>query len=354
MMNRLALASLLAAALATGCGSKKNAASDRDGSADPKVTDHAATDPAAPVKKPLTADFFGKAVAPPGALAKIAMGQPVADARKAAPELFPKPKDDFQLSDAAGLDGVSFGVGLDKDKKAIARMYVTIPAAAKAVELIGAAWGKGKDATDSIGKPRTYWFDAATGWRAYLEKGFGDDSNLELSKYLPAAALLGDGPDALGFAPQGILGATLADLRTRFAGTLVETDAAAAAAEQKKVGDLVGKDLDKQLGAAKPSVRVDLPPTEWGSYWTRIQIDWADDGKVEDVWFDLPYEAYPADKDALRALFDKKWGAPKEAEKYGEKLWIYRADAPSVVVKDDGISHAWNVRISMKKLGKDD
>jgi hypothetical protein len=345
MTKRILIASALTAALLGACGKKNAADKPADGSA---ATGSAApgSAEAPPAKKPITADFLGKKVAPPGALAKVAWGQPEAEARKAAPELFPKAKGDFQLADAAGLEGVSYGVGLDKTKHAVSRLQLQLPPTAKPAELVAAAWGKGKDAKDSIGKPRTFWFDPATGWRAYLEQGFGDDSNLEFYKYLPATALLGDAPDALGFAPQGILGATIADLRTRFPDTLVETNAAQAAAKQKEVGNFVGKDLDKELGAAKPDVRLDLPPTEWEEFTTRIQTDWTDDGKIEDVWFDLPYEAYAPAKDELRALFEKKWGAPKEGTDLGDKIWIYRAENPSVIVKDDDISHAWNVRIS--------
>jgi hypothetical protein len=332
----LALA-LAVATAAAGCGKKSS--SDQAGAAGDQGS-------AAPATRPLDAAFFGSKVAPLGPLAKLSWGMPADAAHKAAPALFPKPGGDkYQLSDDPTYADVSYGVSIDKDSKRVSRMTVDLPASARA--LIAKAWGPGKDGKDSIGKPRTFWFDPATGWRAYLEEGFGDKLGLEFHTYLPAAKLLGDGPDGLGFAPKGILGATLDDLRARFPDTIVETDAAAAAAERKKVEKLAGQKLD-QLGAAKPSVRLDLAPTEWGEYWTRIQIDWADDGTVGDAWFDLPYEAYAPARDDIKKVLDAKWGAPKQEEKYGEPILVYRAKDPRVVVKDDTITHAWNVRISTK------
>ena len=331
----IVLASVLAA-----CGSKKEGA--------PAPASGSSAEPAP--KQKLTADFFGKKIAPPGLLAKVAWGSPVADARKAAPSFWSKdtqPDADYVGADDPAIADVHYGLGFDKDSKKVSRMNLSAPVAAGA--LVTAAWGPGKEAVDSIGKPRTYWFDAATGWRAYLEQGFGDDISLELHPYLPAAKLLGDGPDTLGFAPQGILGATVADLRTRFADTIVERTAAQESADQKKAGDFVGKDLDKELGPATADVRLDLPPTEWEDFWTRIQISWTDDGKVEDVWFDLPYEAYKPAKDEIFALITKKWGAGKPIKFLGEDALLFRDQPPFAIVTDDQISHAWNVRVTTKK-----
>jgi hypothetical protein len=338
---RLVCASALVSAALLGCSKK-------DASDKPATTDKAVeTKPAE--KKPVTADFFGKSVAPVGALAKLKWGSSDAEARAAAPELFPDKDKDFQLVSHPTFEGVSYAVGIDKETKKLNRMYVQLPA--DAAKLIEAAWGPGKAAKDKIGRPRTYWFDAATGWRAYLEPGFGKDMNLELYPYLPAAKLLGEGADAFGFAPQGVLGATIADLRTRFPGTLVETDAAKAAADQKAVGKFVGKDLEKDLGPASASVRIELPPTEWEEYWTRVETHWGEDHKIETFWFQLPYEAYGPAKDELKAMLDKKWGTPKEAKEFGtagDPILVYRAKAPRIVVKDDNISHAWEVRVSTK------
>jgi len=331
----ISTALLASAILATGCSKKHG--DDSSG----KAVEPAA----AAAKKPLDAAFFGKKVAPVGLLAKVAWGSTENEVKTAAPGLFGKDGKPHLAPDEA-VDQVSYSLDLDKESKTVHGLYAEVPKSAPA--LIDAAWGVGKDGKDTIGKPLRFWFDPATGWRAYTEAGFGDSLYLQFQKYIPAAALLGDGPDTLGFAPQGILGATIADLSARYADTLVVTDAAKAAAEQKQVSNMAGRDLAKELGEAKPSVRLDLPPTEWGRFFTRIQIDWSDDGKVADVWFDLPYEAYGPAKDEIKALLDKKWGAPTEGEQYGKKRWIYRAASPSVIVEDDTISKAWNVRIAVK------
>lgn len=333
---------LLTAAAFLGCGKSKSDQPSGD-----KMVEK---DKGEAKKAPLAADFFGKAPAPLGALAKLTWGSTVAEARAAAPELFPKAdKDDFQLADDPKLDGVTYGIGFNKDTKKLDRMYVQLaPASAKLVET---AWGKGKAAKDSIGRERTYWFDPSSGWRAYLEKGFGDDMNLELHPYLPAAKLLGDGPDTLGFAPQGILGATIEDMRARFKDALVETSEAKAKEEQKKVGNFVGKDLEKDIGPANANVRIELPPTEWEEFWTRVETFWGDDHKIESTWFKLPYEAYPAAKDELKALLDKKWGAPKVEKEFGtagDDIFVYHAKAPRIYVKDDTITHGWDVHLSLK------
>jgi hypothetical protein len=344
---RLACSAALASALALGCGKKDD--SDKSTKSDKIVEKDKAA-----AKKPLTAEFFGKTVAPLGALAKLKWGSTADEAKAAAPELFKKDdKDGFSLVDDPAIEDVTYGIGFDKDTKKLNRMYVQLsPAGAKLVET---AWGPGKPAKDSIQRDRTYWFDPAGGWRAYLEKGFGEDMNLELYPYLPAAKLLGEGPEGLGFAPQGILGATVDELRTRFAGQLVETDAAKAKEQQKKVGDFVGKDLEKDLGPASASVRIELPPTEWEQYWTRVETHWGKDGKVESTWFGLPYGAYGPAKDEIKALFDKKWGAPKEEKEYGkfgDPILVYRAKAPRIYVKDDTISHAWDVHLTSKDKDK--
>ena len=334
MKRTLAIVLVLAAC---GKGDKKSAPSEADGSAS-----------AAPAKKALAADFFGKQVAPPGPLAKIKFGSSIDEAKKAAPDIFAKPAEAYYLVDDPMIDGVSYGVGIEKETKKVDQMSVTLPAASKA--LIATAWGAGKDAKDSIQKPETVWFDPAGGWRAILTPGFDEkEVKLDFHPYLPAAKLLGDAPDALGFAPQGILGATIADLRTRFGASLVEESQAQAAAEQKKVANFAGSDVAKDLGPAKPEVRIALLPTEWEEFETRVQISWGDDGKVSDVWFDIPYGDYGPAKDELLALIKKKWGESKDGAYLGDKALMFRDQAPFVAVVDDDISHAWTVHVFAAK-----
>jgi len=326
---------VLVFALVPACGKKKDDAHDT--SAEKSGTKSA---------KPLTAAFFGKQPAPIGLLAKLPWGTPIAEAKTKWPELF-REGDKTRLVDDPAVQGITYGVSFDDETKRLDRLYIQLPVAAKAQ--VETAWGPGKEAKDNIGRPRTYWFDPASGWRAYIEPGFGEEVNLVFHPYVPAAKLLGEGPEGLGFAPQPILGATIEDLRTRFKDSLVEETAAQAAETQAAVSKFAGKDLEKELGKATANARLELPPTEWEEYWTRVNLHWTDDGKVETVWFGIPFRAYPAAKDELRALFDKKWGAPTEAKEFGstgDPIWIYRAKDPRIVVKEDTISHAWDVRVS--------
>jgi len=242
---------------------------------------------------------------------------------------------------------VRYGVGFHKETKKLSRMYLQLPADAKTH--LEAAWGPGTAATDSIGRPRTYWFDPEGGWRAHLEPGFGDDVNLVLHPYVAAAKLLGDKPDGLGFASQPILGATIEDLRAQLADVLVEETAEEAAKNQAELSKFAGKDLEKELGRASANARLELPPTEWEDFWTRVHFHWSEDGKVETAYFKLPFKANPAAKDELRALFEQKWGAPKEAKEFGTRgatIWVYRDQDPRIVVKEDTISGGWDVSLS--------
>jgi len=341
-MTRSLLTVALSTALLSGCGSKKEGANDKPAAAATKEGKAAAP------TTPLSPAFFGKKPAPLGLLAKLAWGTPISDAKAKMPELF-RDGDKTRLLDDPAVQGVAYGISFDKETKKLDRMYLELPAAAKAH--VEAAWGPGTASTDSIGRPRTYWFDPDGGWRAYLEPAFGDEVTLVLHPYIPAAKLLGETPDGLGFAPQPILGATIEDLRRHFKDVLVEESAEEAAKKQAEVSKFAGRDLEKELGRATANARFELPPTEWEDFWTRVNFHWTDDGKVETVYFKLPFKAHPAAKDELRALFDKKWGAPTEAKEYGTRgdtIWVYRDKDPRIVVKEDTISDGWDVRISSR------
>jgi hypothetical protein len=330
---KLAIPVMLAAVL--GCGSKK----ERSGSSSSDQLPESD-------KKPVTAELFGKSVAPFGVLSKLKWGMSEVDAKAAAPELFTKKcgYDGWCTVRDAQLADVSYSIGFDKNKRVLDHMSVSLKASAKA--MLATAWGASKDAKDSIGRARTYWFDPVGGWRAYSEAGFDpQDLSVDLHAYLPAAKLLGDGPDALGFAPQGVIGATVAELRTRFPTTIVEETQAEAQANQKGASKLAGQDLDKALGPAKAEVFLELAPTEWEEFWTRVNFYWGKDGKVRDAYFDLKYEGYGPARDELHALIEKKWGKGQDFTRYGETATLYGTKAPFAVVKDDTIMHAWNVRI---------
>ena len=337
-------------ALAAGCGKSDDKSSGKTKELPAGAhKSESATPPAEsakPAKQPLTADFFGKSVALPGELAKLQWNMTADEARKAAPDIAPKKDGAYDLAHDAKIDGVTYGVGLGDKTNRIDKLSLQLKPEARA--LIEQAWGPGKPAKDSIGRERTVWFNPDTGWRASLEPGFGKDVNLELRPYLPVAKLLGDAPDKLGFAPDGVLGATIEELRQRFPTTLVETDEATAQAQQDQMAKATGIDVAKKVGKAQANVRLDLPPTEWGQFWTRVQLHFGKTGKVEDLWFDIPYGDHEPAKEELRALFEQHWGKPKKGKWIVTDVDVYRAKDPWIAVEDNTITKAWGVHVQPK------
>ncbi len=300
------MAALLAISIVTGCKKKEAAPGADPGAAAPGPA--APAQPAPPADPPLTAAFFGKAVAPPGPLAQLAIGQPEEEARKAAPALFEAGSRAFHTTSTTGVKGVlSYLVWVDHRQKVV-RLSAELAGTSKPAELLAQAWGPGQDAKEETDRARTCWFDAATGWRACLDARMGADRMLNVDRFLPTSALLGEGADTIGFAPQGILGATVDELRTRFGASVI---------------------------GAEPDVRLSLPPTEWGGFGTDVDLAWAS-AKVETVRVSIPYWQAPSAKDAQKALFDKKWGAPRDGTFEGHAALIYRDKEPTVVVSDTG------------------
>ena len=329
---------VVASALLAGCGKKKEDGDKASASAVKEATP----------SKALTAEFFGTKPAPVGLLAKLPWGTPRAEVKTKMPEFF-REEDKTKLLSDPTIKDVTYGIDFNKDTKTLDRMYVQLPKAAKAT--IESAWGPGKEGKDSIDRPRTYWFDAEGGWRAHLEQGFGEEVNVVFYRYQAAAKMLGEGPDGFGFASQPIVGATIEDLRANFKDSLVEETDEEAQKKQAEVSKFAGQDLEKKLGKASANARLELPPTEWEDFWTRVHFHWSDDGKVSTFWFKLPFEAYEPAKAELKAMFDKKWGTPKEAKEYGstgDLIYIYRDKDPRITVKEDTISKGWDVKVSAR------
>ena len=330
----------VALTLAAACGGKKG--DKASGGGDDKPS------------KQLDASFFGKRPAPLGMLAKTKWGSSIDAARTAEPALFDTPKagdkpgDHTRLANDPELIGVEYSIGFDRESQKLSRMYLELPIEAKA--MLATAWGAGKDATDGIGQPHTYWFDPASGWRAWTDKSYDDKRiDLDLSPYLPVAKLLGDASaqDQVGFAPQGVLGATIDDLRKRFPDVLVETDQKKANQDRKELNNMMGKDMGKDLGAAQPSVDLQLMPTEWASFTTPVHIEWDDTGHVEDFWFGIEYGPYPNAKADVRAQLDKKWPGGKPGTWIVDPATVSKVnDHYFVVITDDTIGKAWDVRIT--------
>jgi len=347
-MHAPACCAITVALLLSGCG-KGEPAKDRPatGSAGTAVRSEPDAPSASGPKQPVSAALFGARVAPPPALAKVRIGMPVDEARRTAPELFGKDDKDkvYVLSEALGWTDVTYGLHIDDEKRTIKSLAINLPAAGR--DAVIAAWGAGTNGVDAAGKPRLYWFDPAAGWRAHLEEGFGGWS-LFFFRYLPVAQLLGEGPETLGFAPKGLLGLTLDEVRQRYRDVLVERDAAKAAQDRKKLEGIAGEKVD-ELDAAQPSAHLELPPTEWASFFTTIHWHWSDDGKVETIYFGLPFAAHPPAKGEILALLERKWGKPRPIDDYGRKKLLFRKESPRVTAEEDAANHEWNVEMSAEE-----
>jgi hypothetical protein len=257
---------------------------------------------------PLTSEFFGAHVVPPGELVKLRIGMPLAEAR----ELAPGPVD-VRAGVPTGIDGVRQYVAIDDKRGTVRALYVNLPRGAD--QLIEDAWGPGLVATEPVGKSVRVWLDPTTGWRATLRQALGASHDLAFEQFLPAAQLFGEQPDVLDGAP--VLGLSVAEVEQQFEGQVFKH----------------GRDL----------VLV-LPPTEWERSATRIELDVVG-GRIREVAFSVPYKAHPDARDTLYELFTAKWGEPRPSEVAGKRTLVFREWAPRVEVRDDPEHGAWKVEL---------
>lgn len=333
MRSSLVLACALSVAL-IACDKSEDAAP----AAAPNAGEAAA--PKAEVKT-LDALFTTKAPALPAPYQGLKLGMTGDEAKKIFPAM--PEEDTIKLPE---YPDVRFNVDFDKNTKRIQRVYFDLPKA-EAEALLTKAWGAPVKGQTTIKKPISYWFNPAAGIRATLEEGFGDDMKLEFTAYTPAATFVGAEGKAFAFeSKQPILGATIEELRAAYPLAIQEKSQAQADADRAKMEKMMGKDADKLkvLGQAKPSAHLDFPPTEYESYWTRVNLTWDDEGKVKRYRFKLGFRAYEPEKEALFALLSKKFGEVKEEEKYGKKLFV-AGDAPRIEIQEDTISKGWDVTV---------
>ena len=322
-MKRLTLGLAVALAIAA-LGCKKEAAP-------------AAAGDKAVAKKPLKELIAGKKPSLVGPFGKLKFGMKEDEAKAAVPELFVK---SYGMR-SEEYEGVSFSTYFPKDSGTLETMRVQLPKPG-ARETLVAAWGPAIDATE-YGKAQSYWFNAEDGIRACLKEGFGEDMDLELRAYLPAAKLIGDAKGTFGFETKPLLGATAADLKATFPVAFGSHDEKQAAEERKKIEKLAGQDLGA-LGKAHASVWLALLPPEWGSSFTRVNVDFDEAGKVNRYRFGVAYELHPAARDEALKLLEVKLGKPKEGEDLGRKVFVY-SDSPKIVSGDDDIVHAVEVTV---------
>lgn len=234
---------------------------------------------------------FGKVVAPPGDLAKLKIGMPIADAKKVAGDLLPGGKLEFETT-PSGYTGMRYGVGVDDDHTKIDRIMVALPASGK--DAVTKAWGPGVEGNCMGEDPCTYWFDPATGNRAVLEKGFRG-LDLEFKNYLPASKLVGAKPAAFAFETTPILGATVDALR--------------------KAYPTFGEEHEKD---GTSLAWLELPPVEYDEYFTRVYLD-ESHGTIGSYTLTVDYRPNPKAKDAILAEVEKAWGKATTVTDLGEQ-----------------------------------
>ena len=292
--------SLVLVMIVAGCGKKE----EKAGAPPPSPK---AEQPAKPTKPPLTAAWFGKTVAPPGELAKLKPGMPLAEAKKVSP-----------IADHAGLD---YGevedveVGVQDEVQGGIDVIIDMPVAKKS--LIEEAWGKGQDA-DRAGKPITVWFNPDAGIRAAFSDEHDGRAYLRFEPYQPLAKLLGPGPNIAAL-PKPFEGKTADELKAIYP-------------EYQPYG---------------------MPATEWEFGSTINLSPYPADGKIESLAFSIPFQTPEQQAEILRQI-EAKWGKPKGEVEFGsvggEKTFVYNKKDPHIEVTMPGgyEKNSFTIRIGGK------
>lgn len=267
-------------------------------------------------------------------------GMSLEEAKKKLPSL---PEGDRIEDPAYGK--MPFYVYIPKDETEIKTLRFQLPKA-KALEIVKSKWGEPVVGED-IGKPVHYWFNPDKGIRASLKESFGEDMDLELERYEPAAKLLGEGKDIAFLSKAPVLGATPEALKAAYPQWWYE-ESAEEAAKNKAAIDKLTEGKSAGITSAKPSARLELPPTEYGSNFMWVNLSWGDDGKVERYSFDISYRQVEGKKDEIFAIFEKKWGAGKKEDKYGSPIFVY-SETPFITVEPNDITKTWDITVTPKR-----
>ncbi|HET6586113.1 MAG TPA: hypothetical protein VFG69_21795 [Nannocystaceae bacterium] len=332
----LSLAFLLSTTIGCDKTTDSSASSDKK---DTKSADSKDAKAAAPTEKDPKELFTSKLPELPGPLAKLTFGMTTEEVKKAAPEL----EDGYAR--AKEFKDTYFGYYVpDSGKKQLASVRVALDGEGADLEkVLVAAWGEPKRGTE-LDKPKLYWFNPEKKIRATVHQGYGKENEVQFEPYLPAKELLGEGKEKLGFETTPLLGATYDVLKKDYAQWLEVMTKEEAEKQREKIEKMTGQKLDI-LGDAVASTNIDLPTTEFGSSFTRVNPT-MENGKIVRFRVGIDYDPFPPAKDEIFALLKAKWGEPKEQEKYGRKQFLFNAANPTVVVEDDDISKKWDIEVS--------
>ncbi len=247
------------------------------------------------------------------------------------------------LKDPA-YDGINFFVYVPKDEPSLKTLRFELPKD-KALSLVKAKWGEPVVGED-LGKPVHYWFNPETEIAATLKDGYGDGSDLEFFKYSPAAKLLGEGKDIAFLSKAPVIGATVDELKAAY-GQWLHVETAEEAKAQKAAIDKLTDGKSANITTAEPDAYLDLPPTEFGSQFMRVNLSWKE-GKVTRYWFQISYRQAKAKKDEIFAMLEKKWGKMKEEKDLGDTIYV-ASEKPFIVVKPNTISDQWDIEVQPKR-----
>jgi hypothetical protein len=297
---------------------------------DPLALDPASAPAPSKSKKPLTELFSAKAPTFPAFFNGVTPGMKVEEAQKRIPGLDKDLR--FELPD------YDTGASLfANDDKRILTM--SFSAGQQALALATAAWGKPTIIKES-GRDTNVWLNPEAKVRAKVESS--PYSGVTLQAYIPAAELLGSNKAGPAFQKDHpLIGMTPNDVRKHYGTNVLETSAAKNAATLAAAQRFAGTKVD--LGASKESVDLVYPPTEYGSFETKVNL-YFDKGKVHRYTFGVDYEAFPQQKADVLALMKKTYGEPKKVKDFSHTLLAFRK-APTVKLEDDTIMKCWSFTV---------
>lgn len=241
-----------------------------------------------------------------------------------------------------------FSVDLDEDSGKVQRLYVNLPATTAEATVTG-KWGpptKAKGQYTAFEK--VLWWNPTAGIRANLGNALVDARPLEFTAYTPVATLLGPEGPPFAFAQGGLMGQTVEQIGATFGDRLVCSYKDAA-----KTVDVPWTRLATKFPPDDDhSYFLELAPTEYGDYWTRVHLSFAGSGEVNRFRLSIPFEGNVAAKDATMALLRKKFGTEGETRDVYGKPVTQLSDNPVVTMALDSLGDAVEIEVELAKGGK--